>query len=167
MAAPKIKTLDVLSKSFALQGETENWGFPLDCMALYWEWSLSLEYVSASPIHFDIVVFTWSVGVTYLVSGFLSDGIARAKVYIKVPIGRGKSEAFCAIILVPKHSLSFLFVCCINFWSFPSLPFSNQMMSITSVKQTKGFEIWKAKPSVKSRAWKSLMSQSKVLPSHD
>lgn len=79
IAAPKIKTLDVLSKSFALQGEAENWGFPLDCMALYWEWSLSVEYVSASPIHFDIVVFTWSVGVTYLVSGFLSDGIALRK----------------------------------------------------------------------------------------
>lgn len=58
VAALKIKTLDVRSNFFTLQAKVKCWTFPLDCMALYWEWSLWFEYASAFPLHFDMVLFS-------------------------------------------------------------------------------------------------------------
>ena len=70
---------DIESKLFASQGQFGSCGFPLDCMSLcqggVYGRSLSLSYCfNVSDL--GIYLFAWFVKVTWLVSGFFSEGIA-------------------------------------------------------------------------------------------
>lgn len=74
----KVGGLDVGFKPFAPQVETWNWEAPPNCLTLCQGWGLWQECASAFPTHFDEGIFSFTpyVGVTQLVSSFLSQGIA-------------------------------------------------------------------------------------------
>ena len=77
MAALKAGVLDVWSKHFSLEGETESWVFPPESKVLCQGWVLWRECVSAFPTCFNLDIFSvfQCLGVSHLVSGFLSEGI--------------------------------------------------------------------------------------------
>lgn len=79
-------------------------------------WGLWRKCVSTFPTHFDVEIFSLAqcVGVTLLVSGFLSEGIAPGVAVHSVhPWKEGNPEASCVTILVQRHKnidkLFFLF----------------------------------------------------------
>ena len=73
-------------------------------MVLCMGWSLWQEYVSAYPNYFVVVIshFPCVVGVTQLVSGILSEGIALCEVvHLVCPWKEGSSGVSYVTILVP------------------------------------------------------------------
>ena len=96
-----------------LSGKSWELGVPPDCLVPCQGWGLFQECVSAFPTCFDVGIFsvTQCVGVTQLVSGFLSERIdlfsSEHSVY---PWEEGNSGASYVAILVQSPFKSSLYI---------------------------------------------------------
>lgn len=112
-------------------GRSWELGFSPNCMALCWVWGLWRECVSAIPTCFYVGIFsvTICVGVSQLVSGYLSKGLAPCIALHLVHLREeGNSGTFYITILVQSPLDNFfqslyipLFLIIAIFFSFPLL----------------------------------------------
>lgn len=112
-------------------GRSWELGFSPNYMALCWGWGLWRECVSAIPTCFDVGIFSVSVlvGVSQLVSGYLSKGLAPCIALHLVHLWEeGNSRTFYITILIRSPLDNFfqslhapLFLITSIFLSFPLL----------------------------------------------